>query len=175
MLFSGIGADAPYLAVVLPGAAVFGLGMATTVAPLVTTVFAAVDSGRAGMASGVNNVVARIAGLLAVALLPLAAGMSGTGLAGARRRARESSGGRCCWLRACARRRRGCRLAGSAVPPPGPGAQTPALPRRGRQERDRRPCDARALRAQPPFRDAWGHDSHRPTGQGPASFTRLER
>ena len=68
-----------YVTSVLPGVIVFGLGMSLTVAPLTAAVLAAVESRRAGVASGVNNAVARIAGLLAIALLPLAAGLSDVG------------------------------------------------------------------------------------------------
>ena len=72
-----IGPDASYLVDVLPPVSVFGAGLALTVAPLTATALAAVAESRAGLASGVNNAVARIGGLLAVAVLPLVAGLSG--------------------------------------------------------------------------------------------------
>ena len=78
-LFVMVEPGSEYLTSVLPGVVVFGVGMSFTVAPLTAAVLAAVESRRAGIASGVNNAVARIAGLLAIALLPLAAGLSGTG------------------------------------------------------------------------------------------------
>ncbi|MGW1882832.1 MFS transporter [Streptomyces sp. NPDC001970] len=75
LLMLRVGADASYVADVLPATAVLGLGMVTLVAPLTATVLASVDTARAGIASGVNNAAARAAGLLAVAALPLLAGM----------------------------------------------------------------------------------------------------
>ena len=72
-----IGPGASYVADLLAPISVFGFGLALTVAPLTATALAAVSQNRAGLASGVNNAVARIAGLLAVAGLPLVAGLSG--------------------------------------------------------------------------------------------------
>jgi MFS family permease len=69
LLLTRISAHAPYATTVLPGVVVFGLGMAATVAPLTATVLASVEPGHSGVASGVNNAVARIAGLLAIAAL----------------------------------------------------------------------------------------------------------
>ncbi|MBA2530307.1 MAG: MFS transporter [Euzebyales bacterium] len=77
VLMMRITAGSGYLVTVLPAVVVFGLGLALTVAPLTATVLAAADARHAGVASGVNNAVARAAGLLAVALLPVLAGLSG--------------------------------------------------------------------------------------------------
>lgn len=73
-----IGPDATYLTDVLPGVLVFGLGLSVLVAPLTGAVLGAVPSSEAGIASGVNNAVARTAQLLAVAALPGLAGISGS-------------------------------------------------------------------------------------------------
>lgn len=62
---------------VLPGVTLLGLGLAMTVAPLTGTVLAAAPDELAGTASGVNNAVARTAGLMAVAALPVVVGLSG--------------------------------------------------------------------------------------------------
>lgn len=70
-----------YVRDVLPLAGLFGLGLALTVAPLTATVLAAAPDRHAGLASGVNNAVARVGGLLAVAALPLVAGLDGAAYA----------------------------------------------------------------------------------------------
>jgi predicted MFS family arabinose efflux permease len=67
LLLSGVGRDLSYARDVLPGVLVFGLGLSLTVAPLTATVLSAVDQRHAGIASGVNNAVARMAGLIALA------------------------------------------------------------------------------------------------------------
>ncbi|MET8678335.1 MFS transporter [Streptomyces sp. NPDC004647] len=75
LLMTRVGPGASYWADVLPALLVMGAGMVLLVAPLTATVLASVEVGRAGLASGVNNAVARAAGLLAVAALPLLAGL----------------------------------------------------------------------------------------------------
>ncbi len=77
VLFTRVAPGASYLATVFPAAVVFGLGLAAFVAPLTTAVLGALDQRDAGIASGVNNAVARLAGLIATAALPLAAGLGG--------------------------------------------------------------------------------------------------
>lgn len=69
--------DVVYWSDVLPGITVFGLGLALMVAPLTATVLAAAPDEHAGLASGVNNAVARAGSLLAVAALPVAVGLGG--------------------------------------------------------------------------------------------------
>ena len=79
LLLSRIAPGDRYATTVLPAVIVFGCGMALTVAPLTAAVLAAVGDALTGTASGVNNAVARFAGLLAVAILPALAGMGSTG------------------------------------------------------------------------------------------------
>ncbi len=69
LLLVRVGANADYASTVLPGVLVFGLGLAATVAPLTAAVLGSVEQGHAGVASGINNMVARVAGLLAIAAL----------------------------------------------------------------------------------------------------------
>jgi len=69
LLMMRIGPGTSYLADVLPGLLIFGVGLSATVAPLTATVLDSVDEHRVGIASGVNNGVSRVAGLLAIAVL----------------------------------------------------------------------------------------------------------
>jgi EmrB/QacA subfamily drug resistance transporter len=75
-MFARIDASASYLTDVLPAVVVFGLGLSATVAPLTATVLAAAPAHQVGVASAINNDVARTAGLLAVAVLPGLAGIN---------------------------------------------------------------------------------------------------
>jgi MFS family permease len=77
LLLVRVGAGSSYFSSVLPAVLVFALGLSATVAPLTATVLASAEVRHAGVASGVNNAVARAAGLLAVAGLPLAVGLTG--------------------------------------------------------------------------------------------------
>jgi EmrB/QacA subfamily drug resistance transporter len=76
-LLARVTGSGSYLGQVLPAAVVLGLGLAITVAPLTSTVLAAAPEQHTGMASAINNDVARTAGLIAVAVLPVAAGITG--------------------------------------------------------------------------------------------------
>ena len=69
LLMQRVGADPDYVTEVLPGLLVFSLGLSLTVAPLTATVLADADEHNAGIASGVNNAIARVAGLLGVAAI----------------------------------------------------------------------------------------------------------
>lgn len=76
-LLSRLDAESSYVADVFPGIVLFALGMAALVAPLTTSVLAAAPDRFAGVASGVNNAVARTGSLLAVAALPGLVGLGG--------------------------------------------------------------------------------------------------
>jgi EmrB/QacA subfamily drug resistance transporter len=76
VMLSGIDQGDAYLPSVLPGVVVFGVGMTIFVAPLTAAVLGALPDERAGIASAVNNAVARLAQLLAGSALPAAAGLS---------------------------------------------------------------------------------------------------
>ena len=68
LLITRVDANANYLSDVLPGVLVFGLGLSATVAPLTATALNSVPEHRVGVASGINNAVSRIAGVLAIAI-----------------------------------------------------------------------------------------------------------
>jgi EmrB/QacA subfamily drug resistance transporter len=77
LLMSRISPGDSYLGSVLPAVVVFGCGLVLVVAPVTATVLASADERYSGIASGVNNAVARVGGLIAVAVLPLIAGLTG--------------------------------------------------------------------------------------------------
>lgn len=77
LLSTRIGPGASYVTDVLPAVIVFGLGLSAMVAPLTATVLASADTRHAGVASGINNAVARAGSLLAVAAIPPAVGLGG--------------------------------------------------------------------------------------------------
>ncbi|MBV9831100.1 MAG: MFS transporter [Marmoricola sp.] len=77
LLLSGVGAQASYWRDVFPGITIFALGLSMLVSPLTVAVLSAAPSRHAGIASGVNNAVARSGSLLSVAALPAIVGLSG--------------------------------------------------------------------------------------------------
>jgi EmrB/QacA subfamily drug resistance transporter len=79
LLFAGVKPGVSYWTGVLPGVVVLSIGLVFTVAPLTATVLGALDDHHAGIASAINNAIARLGGLLAIALLPTLAGISAGG------------------------------------------------------------------------------------------------
>jgi MFS family permease len=77
LLLARVGQSSWYVVDILPGVVVFSLGLTTMVAPLTATVLAAASDSNAGIASGVNNAIARAASLVMVAALPTLVGLSG--------------------------------------------------------------------------------------------------
>lgn len=81
-LMSRIAPGAAYVTGVLPGVLVFGAGLVLVVAPVTTTAVGHVAQASSGAASGVNNAVARISGLITIAVIPWLGGLTGAALAG---------------------------------------------------------------------------------------------
>jgi MFS family permease len=77
LLMTRIDPGDAYVTGILPALIVFAAGIVLVAPPVTATVLAAVNPNHAGVASGINNAVARVAGLLAVAVLPLIAGLTG--------------------------------------------------------------------------------------------------
>ena len=77
LAFMRLPTNVDYWVDIFPALLLFSLGLSLTVAPLTTTVLADANPGDAGVASGVNNAIARIAGLLAIAVLGIAAAGGG--------------------------------------------------------------------------------------------------
>jgi MFS family permease len=78
VLFARVQPGASYVKAILPAIVIFGIGLSILVAPLTSAVLSAVKESETGIASGINNAVARLAGLIATAALPLAAGIGGS-------------------------------------------------------------------------------------------------
>lgn len=91
-LLSPVDRGTGYLTGVLPGMLVFGLGLSITVAPLTAAVLGAVDDHHAGVGSAINNAAARIASLLAIAVVPAVAGLSDDFIEGYRKSLLISAG-----------------------------------------------------------------------------------
>jgi MFS family permease len=77
MLAVRIGSHAGYWTAVFPVAVLFGLGLASLLPPLTASAMSSAPDSQAGLASGVNNAVARVAGLLWIAALPPITGLTG--------------------------------------------------------------------------------------------------
>jgi EmrB/QacA subfamily drug resistance transporter len=74
VLMLGVGQSIEYWTRLLPGILLFGLGLSITVAPLTSAVLGSIDSKQAGIGSAVNNMIARVAGLIGIAMIGLATG-----------------------------------------------------------------------------------------------------
>jgi MFS family permease len=81
MLAVRIGSQASYWTAVFPLAVLFGLGLASLIPPLTASAMNSAPDSLAGLASGVNNAVARVAGLLWIAALPPITGLTGAAYA----------------------------------------------------------------------------------------------
>jgi len=144
LLFTRATGSGSYLTDVLPAVLVFGFGLAINVAPLTSTAMSAVPADHAGVASAVNNDVARAAGLIAVAVLPVAAGITGNSYL---HPAELSDGFRNAVLISAAACAAGGLLAAVTIRNP-----PRARPRRGEAERPDRPGGLHCALDAPPLR-----------------------
>jgi MFS family permease len=81
LLLLRVDASPRYMTDLFPALVLFGLGLSMTVAPLTATVLAEADATNAGIASGINNAIARVAGMLGIAVVGVVvAGISGDSL-----------------------------------------------------------------------------------------------
>ena len=122
MLGVRIGAHASYWTAVFPLAVLFGLGLASLLPPLTATAMNSAPDSLAGLASGVNNAVARVAGLLWIAALPPITGLTGAAYADPIQFG--SSFAQISWICAAAF---GCAAVLAATLTTGPGRPGPAL------------------------------------------------
>lgn len=76
LILMGLGTGSSYWTLVLPGVVVFGSGLVLVVAPITTTALGDIPVSASGVGSGVNNAVARVASLIAIAVVPLIAGLA---------------------------------------------------------------------------------------------------
>ena len=121
MLAVRIGPGAGYWTAVLPVALLFGLGLAALMPPLTASAMNSAPDSLAGLASGVNNAVARVAGLLWIAALPPITGLTGAAYADPAQF--RSSFAQISWICAAAF---ACAAVLAAVFITGPGRPTPA-------------------------------------------------
>ncbi len=121
-LFAAPGIGGSYWTTFLPAALVLGIGMAVSVAPLTTTVMNALEKNLAGVASGINNAVSRIAALLAIALFGIV--MTQTFNAELARRAQASTVPQAAWEQVLAQRHK---LAAIELPAAGTQAEKAAM------------------------------------------------
>ncbi|MGO4201064.1 MFS transporter [Rhodococcus sp. TAF43] len=146
LLMLRIGPDASYPTQVLPAVLVFGLGLAALVAPLTAAVLGSVSSDQAGIASGVNNAVARTSQLLAVAALP---GLAGIGTEALTDPAAFGSGFRIAMLICAALLLIGAAISAAMIPRR-TVAEEPAAEEAGESVACQPHCDVTAPAVQPP-------------------------
>lgn len=128
LLLRRLGPGVGYVPVVLPAVVVFGFGLVVTVAPLTAAALGSLDEARAGVASGVNNAVARLGSLLAVAVLPAVSGLVG---AAYRQPARFETGFRTAVTICAALCVAGAAAAATTVRAPEPSGAAPGGPEDG--------------------------------------------